>query len=148
MKKYIALILALIMCVGCFAGCGKQQAETAVPAAPANDKQLVLGIDSDIDNLNPMSNQMNNFIALFVFNVYEPLFHLNGDMEYEMDLAESVEQLDELKVDSIPMTLFKSMQGVEDYVLTESDKAIILESVNNALKTPFAMTQSQYTTAP
>ena len=59
-----------------------------------------------------------------------------------------VEQLDELKVDSIPMTLFKSMQGVEDYVLTESDKAIILESVNNALKTPFAMTQSQYTTAP
>ena len=58
-----------------------------------------------------------------------------------------VEQLDELKVDSIPMTLFKSMQGVEDYVLTESDKAIILESVNNALKTPFEVTQSQYTTA-
>ena len=58
------------------------------------------------------------------------------------------QQLEEIKLDKIPVAFFKSMQGIEDYVLTESDKAIILESVNNALKTPFAMTQSQYTTAP
>ena len=59
-----------------------------------------------------------------------------------------IQQLEEIKLDKIPVAFFKSMQGAEDYVLTESDKAIILESVNNALKTPFAMTQSQYTTAP
>ena len=59
-----------------------------------------------------------------------------------------IEQLDELKVDHIPASLFKSTQGTEDYVLTESDKAIILESVNNALKNPFTVTQSRYTTAP
>ena len=59
-----------------------------------------------------------------------------------------IQQLEEIKLDKIPMAFFKSMQGVEDYVLTESDKAIILESVNNALKTPFEVTQSQYTTAP
>ena len=59
-----------------------------------------------------------------------------------------IEQLEEIKLDKIPMVFFKSMQGTEDYVLTESDKTIILESVNNALKNPFQMTQSQYTTAP
>ena len=59
-----------------------------------------------------------------------------------------IEQLEEVKLDKIPVAFFKSMQGTEDYVLTDMDKAIILESVNNALKTPFAMTQSQYTTAP
>lgn len=59
-----------------------------------------------------------------------------------------IEQLEEIKLDKIPAAFFKSTEGSEDYVLTESDKAIILESVNNALKNPFAMTQSQYTTAP
>lgn len=59
-----------------------------------------------------------------------------------------IEQLAEIKLDKIPVAFFKSMQGTEDYVLTDMDKAIILESVNNALKNPFAVTQSQYTTAP
>ena len=59
-----------------------------------------------------------------------------------------IEQLDEVKMDTIPVSFFKSTQGTEDRVLTDAEKAIILESVNNALKTPFEMTQSQYTTAP
>ena len=32
--------------------------------------------------------------------------------------------------------------------MTDAEKAIILESVNNALANPLQMTQSQYTTAP
>lgn len=59
-----------------------------------------------------------------------------------------IEQLDEIKMDTIPVTFFKSTTGTQDRVLTDGEKAIILEAVNNALKTPFAMTQSQYTTAP
>ena len=59
-----------------------------------------------------------------------------------------VEELEEVKMDTIPVGFFKSTQAVQDRVLTDAEKAIILESVNNALKTPFAMTQSQYTTAP
>ena len=58
-----------------------------------------------------------------------------------------IEELTELKVDSIPMTLFKSMTGTQDYVFTEGEKNVMLEAINNALKTPFTMTQSQYTTA-
>lgn len=59
-----------------------------------------------------------------------------------------VEELKEIKMDTIPVAFFKSTQGAQDRVLTDSEKAIILEAVNNTLKTPFAMTQSQYTTAP
>ncbi len=59
-----------------------------------------------------------------------------------------IEQLQEVKMDTIPVAFFKSTQGSQDRVLTDAEKDLILESVNNALKTPFAMTQSQYTTAP
>ena len=58
------------------------------------------------------------------------------------------EPLEEIKLDKIPVAFFKSMQGIEDYVLTESDKAIILESVNNALAHPLEITESQYKEAP
>lgn len=59
-----------------------------------------------------------------------------------------IEQLEEIKLDVIPRNFFKSTVGVEDRVLTDMEKAIILESVNNALKEPLKITQSQYTEAP
>lgn len=59
-----------------------------------------------------------------------------------------IEQLNEIKMDTIPVKFFKSTQDVQDRTLTNGEKDLILESVNNALKTPFAMTPSQYTTAP
>ena len=59
-----------------------------------------------------------------------------------------IEKLDAIKLDKIPKNFFKSLQNAEDYVLTDADKAIIIESVNNALANPLQMTQSQYTTAP
>lgn len=59
-----------------------------------------------------------------------------------------VEKLDEIKLDVIPKQFFKSTQALEDRVLTEAEKQLILESVNNALANPLQMTQSQYTEAP
>ena len=59
-----------------------------------------------------------------------------------------VEKLEEIKLDAIPVAFFKSTVGAEDRVLTEMEKKIILESVNNALAEPLKMTQSQYTEAP
>ena len=59
-----------------------------------------------------------------------------------------VDHLDEVKLDAIPKAFFQSTTGNEDRVLTDAEKAIILESVNNALKDPLHMTQSQYTQAP
>lgn len=59
-----------------------------------------------------------------------------------------IDHLDEIKLDTIPKNFFKSTIGTEDRVLTDAEKALILESVNNALAKPLEMTQSQYTEAP
>lgn len=59
-----------------------------------------------------------------------------------------IEKLDEIKLDAIPVQFFKSTMDAQDRVLTDMEKAIILESVNNALANPLQMTQSQYTEAP
>ena len=59
-----------------------------------------------------------------------------------------VEQLDEIKLDTVPKHFLKSKDPVMDWVLSDMEKAIILEAVNNTLKNPLQMTQSQYTTAP
>lgn len=59
-----------------------------------------------------------------------------------------IDHLDEIKMDIIPTQFFKSTKDTEDRVLTDMEKAIILEAVNNALKNPLQMTQSRYTEAP
>lgn len=60
-----------------------------------------------------------------------------------------IEQLEEIKLNAIPRNFLYSMKALgADKVLTENEKALILETVNNALKNPFQMTQSQYTEAP
>lgn len=60
-----------------------------------------------------------------------------------------VDQLEEIKVDTVPRTFFKSTPaGAPDWVLTDAEKALVLECVNNALKNPLQVTQSQYTEKP
>ena len=60
-----------------------------------------------------------------------------------------IDQLDEIALDAIPVAFLKSTSDkTQDRVLTDAEKAIILEAVNNALANPLQMTQSQYTTAP
>lgn len=59
-----------------------------------------------------------------------------------------VDSLTEIKLNTIPKAFLRSIVSAEDYVLSDMEKAIVLESVNNALKNPLQMTQSQYTEAP
>ena len=59
-----------------------------------------------------------------------------------------IEHLDEMKQTTIPVKFFRSNTGLQDVQLTELEINIALESINNALKTPLAVTQSQYTEAP
>ena len=57
-----------------------------------------------------------------------------------------IEQLEEVKLDAVPKAFLKSAPDkTQDRVITAAEKAIILESVNNALKYPLQITQSQYT---
>lgn len=59
-----------------------------------------------------------------------------------------VEQLEEIKLDTVPKQFFRSSKSPVDWILTEDEKALILESVNNALKDPLKVTPSQFTEAP
>ena len=60
-----------------------------------------------------------------------------------------IEKLEEIKLDAIPKAFLKSTEDkTVDRVLTEMEKAVMLESINNALANPLEMTQSQYTVAP
>ena len=111
--------------------------------------------DKTFTDVIPTGTAMENALSSYLEET-----DLHRDYAHATDLARvmnaylwfckltGVEQLTEIKLDAIPMAFFKSTMGNEDRVLTDAEKAIILESVNNALKTPFAMTQSQYTTAP
>ena len=60
-----------------------------------------------------------------------------------------VEQLEQIKVDAIPAAFLKSTADkTQDRVLTEGEKAVILEAVNNTLRDPLQITQSVYTAEP
>lgn len=60
-----------------------------------------------------------------------------------------LKKLDAIKLDTIPKNFLNSTQNkAMDRPLTDMEKAIILESVNNALAHPYGITQSQYTVKP
>lgn len=59
-----------------------------------------------------------------------------------------IEKLTELKLTAIPKNHFISSTELFDHELTDAEKNVILESVNNALANPLQITNSQYTEAP
>ena len=60
-----------------------------------------------------------------------------------------IDHLEEIRLDAIPVAFLKSTEDkTQPRALTETEKAIMLESINNALADPLHMTQSQYTEAP
>ena len=51
-----------------------------------------------------------------------------------------LEELTDVKLDKIPAAFLKSIESTEDWPLPAREKAILLASVNHALKSPFKMT--------
>ena len=58
-----------------------------------------------------------------------------------------IKKLEEIKLSSIPVKFQNSTKTEADVVLTDAQKAVILEAVNNALANPTKMTPSKYTQA-
>ena len=58
-----------------------------------------------------------------------------------------IEKLEEIKLSAIPVKFLNSTSSEADVVLTDMEKSVILEAVNNALANPTKMTQSKYTQA-
>lgn len=59
-----------------------------------------------------------------------------------------VDKLEEINLDAIPRAFIATSIVTGDRVLTDDDKALIIESVNNALANPLQITESQYKEAP
>jgi len=60
-----------------------------------------------------------------------------------------IEQLEEVKLDKVPKQFFKSIPaGSPDWVLTDHEKELLIEAVNNTLENPLQMTQSQFIEKP
>lgn len=111
--------------------------------------------DKEFAFLIPTGTAMENALTSYLEET-----DLHRDFVHATDLARvmhaylwyckltGVQELNALKMDTIPVRFFNSIQDTEDRVLTDAEKAIILESVNNALKNPLKVTQSQYTVKP
>jgi len=56
-----------------------------------------------------------------------------------------VSQLEELKLDMVPWFFLLNNESAEDFVLTDNQKTVVLEAVNNALDQPLKLTPSQFT---
>lgn len=98
MKKILTLILALTMCVSLLTACGGSDSapEGGNAVSTTDTSTLTCGINQDIDNFNPFTNQQIPFVNVVNFNCYECLFHYNENMELEMDLATGYEMTDEV----------------------------------------------------
>lgn len=111
--------------------------------------------DDSFEYLIPSGTVMENALSSYLTEK-----DLHRDYAHATDLARvmvsytwycslvGIDRLDEIKLDVIPKNFFKSTLAAEDRVLTDAEKLLILESVNNALANPLQMTQSQYTEAP
>ncbi len=104
MKKVLTLVLSLALCVSMLVGCGGNT-DTGAGNGEAT-KVLTCGLEADIDNFDPFTNQQNVFIRTVNFNCFEALFHYNENMELVYDLATSYEQVDEVTY------TFKLREGV------------------------------------
>ena len=86
MKKFLAALLCLVVCLGVFAGCVSNEQDSNV---------LTVGLEQDIDNFDPFTNQQNPFVRIINFNCFETLFHYDENMELVMDLATSYQKVDD-----------------------------------------------------
>jgi len=118
MKKLLSVMISLIMLFSF----------STFALAEAAEAPLNYIIHGDIDDFNPYTNQLIQYVNFFTFNCYEPLFHLNANMEYEMDLATAYEQVDET---TYTFTLREGVTFHNGEAFTAADVISTIEYVMN-----------------
>ena len=93
MKKFLALALALVMCVGVLTGCGASDDPTpGTSGTGGSSNGIVIAIEADIDTLHP--SDYSTTIELNVLNqLYDTLIYMNPDGAHDPEprLAETWE---------------------------------------------------------
>lgn len=126
---------------------------TTVYKAVAQCVQDYIVPDSTFAYLIPSATAMENALSSYLEET-----DLHRDFVHASDLGRviasytwfcsltGVQKLEEIKLDIIPKAFMFSSNS-SAHTLTEMEKKIIIEAVNNALANPLQMTQSQYTQA-
>jgi len=145
MKKFLALLLVLVLVLGTVAGCSSKPAAEATdndaPASEGTDSQapaeeeaiakeeLKIALSTDITSLDP---QGHNDVASerVSFLLYNRLFRLNTDFEVVPDLAESWEQ------PSPTEWVIKIKEGVMFHDGTEMKASDVKFSLDRSLTMP------------
>ncbi len=97
-KKFLAIALALVMCVGVLTGCGTTTSNPtpAATGSGASSNGIVIAIDADIDTLHP--SDYSTTVELNVLNqIYDTLIYMNPDGAHDPEarLAETWEASDD-----------------------------------------------------
>ena len=97
MKKYVAMILAVLMLVACFAGCGTKIDDTAGTAGTnaLNDAADATGgsAASDATNAATDAQTKNDKTIVVGYTIYEPMNYFDENNElvgYDTELAQAV----------------------------------------------------------
>lgn len=124
MKKVLALVLCLLLCFTALAGCDSSGSGDKNAAS----KVLTIGIEQDIDNFDPFTNQQNAFVRLINFNCFETLFHYDEDMKLVYDLATAYEQVDET---TYKFTLRKGVKFHNGEAFTAADVIYTINTIKD-----------------
>lgn len=112
--------------------------------------------DSTIADLIPAGAAIENALTSYLeeSDLHRDYVHLSdlgrvmASYVWYCSLA-GIDRLEQIRLDVIPKAFLKSTADkTQDRILTEAEKAIILEAVNHALANPLEVIQSQYTEAP
>lgn len=154
LKKQLAVLLAIILCIGAFTGCSGNTQENSSPASRVVKDELVVLLQSEPATLDPSKanneniGNVNHFIA-------DALFELNPDGTYSNILADNWELVDDttLKVklkegikfsDGSPLTaedvlwnyIRASKQAVSksQFMFLDAEKSQVIDDLNLTIK--------------
>jgi len=132
-----------------------EKRENVFAAIAGNVKTYILP-DHTITGLIPTGTAVENALTSYLteWDIHRDYFHLSdfgrvvASYTWYCTLAKGKE-LEKIKLDAIPKSVLHSTKDKnQDRILSKSEKAIILEAVNHALKNPLEITPSRYTEAP
>lgn len=119
MKRFVALILALVMAVGVLAGCGNNNAQGSSNSGETGEKTLIMRTDTAFTSLDPANSNNTHDIKLYD-QIYEGLYGMDeAHGGYYNELAEDVQVSDDSLVYTITLKDGVTFQNGEP--LTASD---------------------------
>lgn len=130
MKKIIVLLLALCM-AGAFVGCSNSSSSDEGNDKDIERDDVVISLKSDPQKFDPVSTSTSS-ANMVMFQIYDPLVHMNEDFEAEPRLAESYTVSKDEKTYT-----FKLVKGVKFHNGETLKASDVVYSIKRAQESPY-----------